>query len=107
MDARWECRYSSCEMMYLEIASGSHVRTYLDHSPGNAELTSFEDVLAGKMDGEVSSLFGAAALTELKAAILQMRPELANRLAAPRAGRAAKSRPGPIVAKRRPPGSRK
>ena len=73
METRWECRYSSSEMMYLEIASGSHVKTYLDHSPGNAELTSFDDVLAGKMDGEVSGLFGAAAVDELKATIRQIR----------------------------------
>lgn len=60
-------------MLYLEIASGSHVKTYLDHSPGDVELTSFDDVLAGKMDGEVSSLFGEKALEELKATIRQMR----------------------------------
>jgi len=79
MQTRWECRYSSSEILYLEIASASHVKTYLDHSPGNAELTSFDDVLAGKMDGEVSNLFGAAALDELKATIRQIRGGTAPR----------------------------
>lgn len=65
MQTKWECRYSSSEMMYLEI-DGKHVKTYLDHSPANAELTSFDDVLAGKMDAEVRNLFGEQALAELK-----------------------------------------
>ncbi|CAN5541981.1 hypothetical protein BH10PLA1_BH10PLA1_02320 [soil metagenome] len=73
METRWECRYSSSEILYLEIASGSHVKTYLDHSPGDVELTSFDDVLAGKMDGEASSLFGAAAVDELKSTVRQIR----------------------------------
>ena len=69
MTDRWECRYSSCEMLYLEFASGYKVRCYLDHSPQNADFYTFDEILAGEIDGMVSSLFGAEALDELKAAV--------------------------------------
>jgi hypothetical protein len=69
MTDRWECRYSSCEMLYLEFASGYKVRCYLDHSPQNADFYSFDDILAGEIDGMVTNLFGADALDELKAAV--------------------------------------
>lgn len=63
---RWECRYSSSEMMYLELTE-TGVRSYLDHSPQHAEHTGFAEILAGKLDGEVTNLFGADALEQLKA----------------------------------------
>jgi hypothetical protein len=69
MTDRWECRYSSCEMLNLEFASGYKVRCYLDHSPQNADFHSFDSILAGEIDGMVSSLFGAKVLNELKAAV--------------------------------------
>jgi len=52
--------------MYLELTE-TGVRSYLDHSPQHAEHTSFADILAGKLDGEVTNLFGANALEQLKA----------------------------------------
>ena len=42
---------------------------YLDHSPQRPDRYSFDDVLAGKLDGEVNNLFGSAAVEELKAAV--------------------------------------
>jgi hypothetical protein len=69
MTDRWECRYSSCEMLYLEFASGCKVRCYLDHSPQNADFYSFDDILAGEIDATATSLFGAQAPDELKAAV--------------------------------------
>jgi len=73
METRWACRYSSSEMMYLEVCSGTHVRTYINQSSSGVELTSFDDVLAGKMDAEVRNLFGEQALKELKETIILMR----------------------------------
>jgi hypothetical protein len=67
---RWECRYSSCEMLYLEVGS-EYVRCYLDHSPAGADLWTFAEVLAGEHDGYVRDLFGEAALAELKATVRQ------------------------------------
>lgn len=69
---QWECRYSSSEMLYLEVGS-DNVRCYLHHSPGHADLWSFADVLAGKYDGEVQNLFGEAVVAELKAEVLRRR----------------------------------
>jgi hypothetical protein len=68
MGDRWECRYSSCEMMYLEV-TGREVRCYLDHSPKSADVFTFDEVLAGNADGLVNSLFGSKALEELKGAV--------------------------------------
>src|SRR5688500_15714625 len=67
---RWECRYSSSEMMYLDIA-GSEVRMWLHHSPKSADRYSFDDVLSGKLDAEVRNLFGADAVDELRAAVAE------------------------------------
>jgi hypothetical protein len=68
MSDRWECRYSSCEMMYLEIV-GREVRCYLDHSPKNADVFTFDEVLVGKADGVVANIFRAGTIDELKAAV--------------------------------------
>ena len=65
---RWEVRYSSCEMIHLDIAEGD-VRIWLDHAPSHASRYAFDDVLAGAADGEIGNVFGADALKELKAAI--------------------------------------
>jgi hypothetical protein len=65
---QWECRYSSSEMLYLEVGS-SYVRCYLHHSPGTADLWTFADVLAGKYDAEVRNLFGEEVVAELKAEV--------------------------------------
>ena len=68
MADRWECRYSSCEMMYLEVTpTGVHL--YLDHSPGKPDHYSFDEVLAGALDAEVHNLFGGNTLEQLKAAV--------------------------------------
>ena len=65
---RWECRYSSSEMLYLEVTKRD-VISYFHHSPERPERWRFEDVLAGKHDAEVRNLFGDAAVEELKAAV--------------------------------------
>jgi hypothetical protein len=68
MAQRWECRYSSSEMLYMELR-GREVISYLHHSPQRPDRYSFDDVLAGKHDAEISQLFGADAPAEVKAAI--------------------------------------
>ena len=68
MNDRWECRYSSCEMVYLDIV-GRSVRCYLDHSPGSADVYTFDEVLAEKADGVVNGIFTNGTLEELKAAV--------------------------------------
>jgi len=64
---KWECRYSSCEMMYLELEPGG-VKLYLDHSVDRADHYTFAEVLDGALDGEVGNVFGQETLAELKAA---------------------------------------
>jgi hypothetical protein len=65
---RWECRYSSCEMLYLEVRS-REVYSYLHHSPEQGDSWSFDDVLAGEHDAEVRHFYGEAAVEQLKAAV--------------------------------------
>jgi hypothetical protein len=65
---RWECRYSSCEMLYLEVGPRS-VRSWLHHSEDRADHWSFDDVLSGVHDAEVRALFGDLAVTEIKDAV--------------------------------------
>ena len=72
MPPRWECRYSPSEMLYLELRGGEVV-TYLDHSPHRPDRYSFDDVLAGRQDAMIAQLFGAAAVGEVKAAIVAQR----------------------------------
>ena len=74
MSKRWACRYSPSEMMYLEVADGE-VRLYLDHSPGTGDRYSFDDVLAGKLDAEMTNLFGPDVPHEVKTAV---RERIAN-----------------------------
>jgi hypothetical protein len=68
MVTRWECRYSSSEMMYMELL-GQEVKLWLHHSPGSADRYSLSDVLDGKLDAEVRNLFGEQAVAELQAAV--------------------------------------
>lgn len=68
MRQRWEARYSSCEMMYLEIVDGE-VRLWMHHSPRGAQRYAFDDVLRGELDGEVGNIFGRDVLNELKATV--------------------------------------
>jgi hypothetical protein len=68
MVQRWQCRYSSSEMLYMELR-GRDVVTYLDHSPQRPDRWSFDEVLSGKHDAEIAQLFGAQAPADVKAAI--------------------------------------
>lgn len=70
---RWECRYSSCEMLYLVVGPDC-VRSFLDHSEANAGRWAFADVLAGVHDAEVQALFGEEVLTQLKAEVRRRVP---------------------------------
>lgn len=70
---RWECRYSSCEMLYLVVGSEC-VRSYLHHSEATADRWSFADVLAGVHDAEVRALFSDEVLEELKAEVRRRVP---------------------------------
>ena len=82
---RWECRYSSSEMLYLELR-GRQVVTYLDHSPRSLDRYSFDEVLAGKHDAMLSQ-FGAAAPAQVKTAIVMLRlPPLPTRKGSRRPG---------------------
>lgn len=66
---RWDCRYSSCEMMYLEVESDGSARMYLHHSPQSADRASADDILAGKWDATVRNLYSEQVLAELKAEV--------------------------------------
>lgn len=68
MTRRWECRYSSSEMLYLEVTP-TDVRRFLDRAEHQAVHTTFESVLAGTLDSEVRKLFGATVIDELKTAV--------------------------------------
>lgn len=65
---RWECRYSSCEMLYLVVGT-DYVRSFLDHSEDRADRWTFADVLAGVHDAEVRALFGDKVPEDLKAEV--------------------------------------
>ncbi|MFT3787771.1 MAG: hypothetical protein QM770_16640 [Tepidisphaeraceae bacterium] len=79
MTSRWETRYSSSEMMYLEIV-GQSVKCYLNHSPGNADVWSFDEVLSGKMDStEAGVVFGSYVMAELKATVQALKDGTAPR----------------------------
>src|SRR5215217_2833108 len=70
---RWECRYSSSEMLYMELRGQREVVTFLHHSPNSLERYAADDVLAGNEDAMISQLFGKDAVAEVKAAILAAR----------------------------------
>ena len=67
---RWECRYSSCEMMYLEVTE-TDVRCYLHHSIDHARHWTFEEVAEGALDKdyEVGALFTGDEIEEVKAMV--------------------------------------
>ena len=62
----WQIRYSSCEMLYLDITERG-VHAYLDHSPHKGDRWSFEEVLSGAADYAIRVDFGSEILEELKA----------------------------------------
>ena len=68
MHRLWECRYSSCEMMYLEL-SDKGVHMFLDHAPNRGDWYTLDDVTAGKLDAEVRNLYGQDTLDEFRAAV--------------------------------------
>lgn len=63
---KWETRYSSSEMMYLETTS-TGVLCYLNSGRERASQYSFAQVLDGATDNEVGAVFGQAVLAEIKA----------------------------------------
>lgn len=65
---QWETRYSSAEMMYLEVTSGG-VRAYLNQNVGSADRWTLEEARDGGADYMVRSVFGDETLAELHAAI--------------------------------------
>lgn len=70
---RWECRYSSCEMMYLEVGVRT-VKCFLDHSPNRADEWTFAEVKTGECDGFLRAVFGDDVLAELKSCVASLRP---------------------------------
>ena len=70
---RWECRYSSCEMMYLDVNDdGSEVHMYLDHAPTRGDRWSADEILRGEISAEMRILFGDDIGDKLKATILAL-----------------------------------
>lgn len=65
---RWEMRYSSAEMGFLEVLS-DEVIFYLNDRRNTDERWSFHQVLKGKADYTVNSLFGSDVLNELMAEV--------------------------------------
>lgn len=65
---RWEERYSSSEMMYVEVTARG-VRVWLNDHEG--DLWSFQEVLDGALDNEVGGVFGSEVLAEVKVAARQ------------------------------------
>ena len=65
---RWECRYSSSEMLYM-VVDPDCVRSYLNSPDNGADRWSFADVLAGEHDAEVRALFDDKVLEDLKAEV--------------------------------------
>jgi hypothetical protein len=71
---RWECRYSSCEMMYLEVNDdGTEVHMYLDHSPARGDRWTGDEALRDEIGGEAKMLFDDEVFRQLKAAVLSLR----------------------------------
>jgi hypothetical protein len=103
----WSCRYSSCEMMYLDLVPGDaqgegEVLMYLSHSPASAERWTFAQVLAGgaeitRLEGELRNLFGQETpegLREsIRADIARVRLSPEEQKEADRRRRRAESRP--------------
>ncbi|MBC8134657.1 MAG: hypothetical protein H8F28_02065 [Fibrella sp.] len=62
---KWETRYSSSEMMYVEVTA-TGVLSYLNSDRERATRYSFAQVLEGAADNEVGNVFGRDILAELK-----------------------------------------
>lgn len=62
---KWEIRYSSSEMMYVEVIE-TQVLCYLNGDKERATRFSFAQIVNGAADNEVGSLFGSAVLMQLK-----------------------------------------
>jgi hypothetical protein len=69
---RWETRYSSAEMGYLEI-DGRELIFYLNVRANTDERWTFEEVLNGAADYVVNSVYGSDILDEIKAEIKRRR----------------------------------
>ena len=69
---RHQIRYSSSEMIYLEVAP-NEVRCYLDHSPSRASRWSFDEALAASdqdiFDAEVRTLFSPQQIAQVRAEV--------------------------------------
>ncbi len=65
---RWECRYSSSEMLYM-VVDPDCVRSYLNSPDNENGRWDFADVLAGEHDAEVRAQFNDAVLDALKAEV--------------------------------------
>jgi hypothetical protein len=63
---RWECRYSSCEMMYVEVGA-KEVRCYLDHSPHRATIWTLDEFIDHGTNGEIGCVFSEADVNEMLA----------------------------------------
>jgi hypothetical protein len=73
VNRRWECRYSSCEMMYLEVNDdGTEVHMYLDHAKARGDRWTADQVLRGEISGEMKTLFGGDIGEQLKTAVLAL-----------------------------------
>ncbi len=62
---KWEIRYSSSEMMYVEV-TGTGVISYLNSDRERATQYSFAQIVRGDADNEVGTLYGDDVLTRLK-----------------------------------------
>lgn len=68
---RWECRYSSSEMFYVELEAGGGIRAYLHHSPDSATHLTADEVLAGEFGGEITALFDKEERDQMQQAVRQ------------------------------------
>ena len=65
---RWECRYSSSEMLFMVVDKDS-VCSYLNFPENENSRWDFADVLAGVHDAEVRALFSDRVLDDRKAEV--------------------------------------
>ena len=68
LPTHWETRYSSSEMMYLDVTS-TGVRAYLNQNVGAADHWTLEEANEGGADYMIRGVFGEETLVELHAAI--------------------------------------
>ena len=65
---RWETRYSSAEMGYLEVLNGKVV-FYLNSRGQGEDTWTFEEVLAGAADYVINSVYGSEVTEQMKAEV--------------------------------------